>query len=105
MRYFIIFLFTALFGCDTSSNTKAYQDYTQAKQKYIQAVLDNSKTKKIESLKEIVKCGEFLGFNVTEYKRELLKLKPKHSKIIKSPLKIESNYIKIISFNHIKRKN
>ena len=100
MRYFIIFLFTALFGCDTSSNTTAYNEYTQAKQIYIQAVLDNSKSKKIYALKEIVKCGEFLGFNVIEYKRELLKLKPKNPpKIIKSPLKIESNYIKILSFN------
>ena len=101
MKYLLVFLFTALFGCNTISNRAAYQDYTKAKQKYIQAVLDNSKKEKILALNEIVKCGEFLGFNIIEYKRELLKLKPKNSqpKIIKSPLKIESSYIKILSFN------
>jgi len=95
---FIFFLFTSLFACDTSSNVKAYKDYTKAKQLYIKAVLSGSKYKKISSLREIVKCGKFLGFNVKRYQTRLNQL-TNHS-----PLKIESSYIKLLSLNPIKIK-
>jgi hypothetical protein len=75
MRLLAILLFvTALFGCNTSSLSKAYQSYSNAKQNYIKAILDDNKKLKINSLKEIIKCGSFLGFNVSKYKKELYNL-------------------------------
>jgi N-acetylmuramoyl-L-alanine amidase len=102
---FIIFLFfiTTLFACDTSSNTKAYNNYTLAKKNYIQAILDNNKNKKISALKEIIECGKFLGFNVSKYEQRLKTLKPTF-KTFQNPLKIESNYIRLISIHPIKIK-
>jgi N-acetylmuramoyl-L-alanine amidase len=120
MRFLILLFFiTALFGCNTSSLSKAYQNYTAAKQNYIQAILNSNKKQKIISLKDIVECGNFLGFNVSKYKRELNKLNPKIKnktttkkynvskkaiKLIKNPLKLESKYIKVISYYPLKIK-
>ena len=111
--FIILFIFTSLVACDTSSNTKAYQNYTSAKQAYIKAIIDNNRFKKIKSLKEIVQCGSFLGFDISKYKKRLNELTPK-KRILKTnkkpvhkfqnPLKIESNYIKLISSNPIKIK-
>jgi len=108
---FLLFFFTSLFACDTSSNTKAYQNYTQAKQIYIQAIIDNDKKKKISALENIVKCGKFLGFNISKYEKRLKELSPKKSiqkkikpKKFQNPLKIESSYIKLLSTNPIKVK-
>jgi len=130
MRFLILLFFiTSLFACDTSSNSSAYKDYTQAKRDYIQAILDNNVKKKIYALGEIVKCGKFLGFNVSKYQQRLNQLTHKKSiikkpikhkvihhittkpkKIVKkqistpkfqNPLKIESNYIKVLSYNPI----
>ncbi len=95
MRFIFLLFITTLFACDTASNIKAYNDYKLAKENYIQAVLDNNKNKKISSLKEIVKCGRFLGFNVNKYEQRLKSLSI-------NPLKIESKYIKLISTNPIK---
>jgi N-acetylmuramoyl-L-alanine amidase len=95
MRFIFLLFITTLFACDTASNIKAYNDYKLAKENYIQAVLDNNKNKKISSLKEIVKCGKFLGFNVNKYEQRLKSLSI-------NPLKIESKYIKLISTNPIK---
>jgi N-acetylmuramoyl-L-alanine amidase len=104
MRFLaLLFFITALFGCNTSSRSKAYQSYINAKQSYIKAILDNDNKKEISSLKEIVECGRFLGFNVSKYKKELLKSNKKVSPI-KNPLKLESKYIKIISFYPLKIK-
>ncbi len=110
----LLFFITSLFACDTSTNTKAYQNYTQAKQNYIQSILDNNKKKKIQALEEIVKCGKFLGFNISKYKQRLNELQPHPKRKItkntlskhkfQNPLKIESNYIKILSLNPIKIK-
>ena len=101
---FLLIFFIPLFGCNTSSNTKAYQTYTEAKHNYIQSILDNNRIKKIESLKTIVQCGKFLGFDISKYNKQLIQL-TKQKKINKhSPLKIESNYIKIISYNPLKIK-
>jgi len=107
---FLLFFITSLFACDTSSNVKAYQNYTKAKQTYIQSIIDNNKKLQIKSLEEIVKCGRFLGFNVNKYNKRLKQLKP----VIKvqtssrpkfqNPLKIESSYIKLLSINPIKIK-
>jgi len=122
MRLLIVLLFvTALFGCNTSSLSKAYQSYSNAKQNYIRAILDDNKKLKINSLKEIVSCGTVLGFDISKYKKELAKFgykqihkkrqKPisksksiaKHKiKIVKNPLKLESKYIDIISYNPLK---
>ncbi len=112
MRFIVILFFiTALFGCNTSSLSKAYQSYTTAKQHYIQAILNNNKKQKINSLKEIVKCGSFLDFNVSKYKKELNNLGYKKYKYvskkvipIKNPLKLESKYIKVISYYPLKIK-
>ena len=106
----ILFFFTSLFACDTSTNVSAYNDYTKAKQTYIQSIIDNNKKLQIKSLKEIVKCGRFLGFNVNKYDKRLKQLNPpknvhKNAKPkFQNPLKIESNYIKLISINPIKIK-
>ena len=117
MRFLVIvFFITALFGCDTSSSSRAYQSYINAKQNYIQSILNNNKKQKISSLKNIVECGKFLGFNVGKYKKELIKLEytknkkhnthsyKKATQPIKNPLKLESKYIKIISFYPLKIK-
>ena len=74
---FLLFFFTSLFACDTSSNITAYNDYTKAKQTYIQSIIDNNKNLQIKSLKEIVQCGRFLGFNVSKYDKRLKQLTPK----------------------------
>jgi len=104
MKLLIVLIFvTALFGsCNTSSYSETYQTYMNAKQNYIRAILDNSKNRKISSLKKIVECGKVLGFNVNRYKTELNKLSPK--KKYKSPLKIESSYIKVETFYPLKIK-
>ena len=102
---FLFFIFTSLFACDTSTNLKAYKNYRDAKQNYINSVLSNNNKQKINSLKEIVKCGEFLGFDILKYKKRLSQLtKPKHKPKFQNPLKIESNYIKLLSINPIKIK-
>jgi len=96
MRLIIIFLFfTSLFACDTSSNINAYQEYKIAKKNYIKAVVDNNLKERVKNLQKVIKCGKFLGFDISEYKSELDKL-TSHS-----PLKIESPYLKITSFNPI----
>jgi len=117
---FLLVLFTSLFACDTSSNSKAYQNYTTSKQQYIQSILDNNTKQKIKALQEIVKCGKFLGFNVSKYNQRLNELthtlhktpKTKSNLITKNkvnnkfqnPLKIESSYIKVLSLHPIKIK-
>ncbi|NPA55991.1 MAG: N-acetylmuramoyl-L-alanine amidase [Epsilonproteobacteria bacterium] len=75
MRIFLLFIFVTLFACNKSSNTQAYEDYIQAKQNYIKAILDSNKPKKISSLKEIIECGKFLGFDVSKYQTQLTKLR------------------------------
>jgi len=102
----ILFFFTSLFACDTSSNVSAYNDYTKAKQTYIQSIIDNNKKLQIKSLKEIIKCGRFLGFNINKYDKRLKQLNSSKTTKAKfqNPLKIESNYIKLLSINPIKIK-
>jgi N-acetylmuramoyl-L-alanine amidase len=109
MRLLIIFIFfTSLFACDTSNRTTAYRDYNKAKTDYIQSILDNKKQLKIKSLRDIVKCGRYLGFNVSKYQNRLYELtkthisKPKSKPKFQNPLKIQSNYISLISTNPIK---
>jgi len=117
MRLLILLIFiTSLFGaCNTSSNYQAYKNYSQAKQKYIQSILDNNTKHKINALKDIVKCGKFLGFNVVKYQQRLNQLLSKNKKThhtttkkvvskpkFQNPLKIKSRYIKVLSFNPIR---
>ena len=102
MRFLIFFLLitTSLFSrCDSSSLSSVYQTYTDAKQNYINAILTNNKQNRIKALKTIIKCGNLLGFDVSEYQKEINRLK-----LTKNPLKLESKYIKIISYYPLKIK-
>jgi len=64
----------------------------------------------IKALKEIIECGKYLNFDVSDYQKKLNKLIP-HSKLkfTKSPKLLQKKspkkeYIKIISFNPLKIK-
>lgn len=85
MRLFLasFLFFTILFSCNTQSNTLAYKDYSKHKKLYINAILDNNEKQKRISLKEIVACGEFLGFDVSKYKERLTNLSKKHNIYLK----------------------
>ena len=115
MRFLLLFIFiiTTLFGsCNSLSLSKTYQIYSTAKQDYIKAILDENRNKKVIALKKIVDCGKVLGFNVSKYEIQLKKLTnkkvkkntPHKYKPIKNPLKLESKYIKVISYNPLKIK-
>jgi len=119
----LIFFFTLLFSCDTSSYNSAYKDYYANQQKYIESLVDGDKQKEINALKELVKCGKFLNFNVTEYEKKLNYLtsnttnthktatikktsKPLLKPAAKSKLPVyinhtESKYVKIQSLNPV----
>ncbi len=100
MRYFLIFLFSLAFACNTKNFNTAYQDYYKNQQIYIKALLNNNKKEEIKSLKELIKCGEYLHFNVNDYKNKLNHLLP-HKKIIKH----RSKYINILSYKPLQIKN
>ncbi len=109
---FIFLVFSPLLACNTSNFNTAYQDYYKNQRAYISAILDNNKQKEISVLKELIKCGEYLHFNVDDYKSKLnrlLKKHPtkhiqKHRKKYKTKINSHSNYIKIISLNPLKIK-
>jgi len=86
---FLIFLFSFLFACNTSSLKNAYNDYYKYQQLYIEALLDNNKEEKIKALKGIIECSKFLNKDYKEYQEKLNKLLPKK----------KFNFIKIISLN------
>ena len=92
----LFFLFFAIFAfaCNTKNYNTAYEDYYTNQRIYIISILNNNKTKEISALKELVKCGEYLNFNVNDYKKKLLELTQKH----------HSNHLQIISFNPLKIK-
>ncbi len=94
MKKLIIFLFSFLFACNTSSYNAAYNDYYKYQQKYIEALLDNNKKAEILALKELIKCGKFLNFDTSNYEKKLKNLTPKNN--------IYSKYIKIHSLNPLK---
>jgi len=100
-KFLILFFITFLFSCDTSSFNSAYKDYYRYQQKYISAILDNDKNQQIRLLKRLIKCGEYLNFNVKDYKTKLdsltseVKTEPK--KLF--PSKKISKYVKIYSYN------
>ncbi len=112
-----LFLFSFLYAlCDKSSINNAYKNYYKYQQEYISAILDNNKKNEIKALEGLIECGEFLKFNVTDYKQKLKKLKNnKHETKIyhktSSPdttpsnkIKKLSKYIKIYSYNPLKMK-
>jgi len=115
MRFFIIFLFSFLFACNTSNYNTAYQDYYKNQQLYIKALLNNDKIKQINTLKKLIKCGKYLNFNVRDYEKKLKKLQFSitNKKIIKkrvnkhliSKQNIKNNYITILSYSPLKIKN
>jgi N-acetylmuramoyl-L-alanine amidase len=105
--FFILFLIvTALFSCNSKSLVSAYQSYNDAKDNYIMALLKSDNKKMIYYLKEIIQCGDILGFDVTKYKKTLKEVTKKriYKKIIKNPLKLQPLYIKIEKFNPLKIK-
>ncbi len=111
-KFFYLFLFvfftffSFLNACNTTNFNTAYKDYYKNQRIYISAILDNDTNKEIAALKELIKCGRYLHFNVDDYKnklKKLLKYKIKHN--YKSKINnTTSEYIKIISFNPLKIK-
>ncbi len=74
MKFFFLLLFFSfsfLFSCNTYSNKTAYKEYSKNKKIYINSILDDNKQKKISSLKNMIDCGRFLGFNVEIYQQRL----------------------------------
>jgi N-acetylmuramoyl-L-alanine amidase len=108
MRFFFIpfLIITALFSCNSNSLVSAYQSYNNAKQNYIAAILESNNKKMLYFLKEIIQCGDILGFDVTKYKKALKDATKKriHKKIVKNPLKLQPIYIKVEKFNPLKIK-
>jgi len=110
MKFLFLFLIiiSYLFSCDISDYNKAYQNYFKNQRTYIKAILDNNKKEEIKALKEIIKCGKYLKFDVSEYEKKLSKLSPQ-IKINLTPSKkiFSSNKltkIKILSIEPIKIK-
>ena len=123
MRFLLILFFSIFaFSCNTANFNTAYQDYYKNQQLYINALLNNDKKSQIKALKELIECGEYLHFDVSDYKQKLNKLSPKNIK--KPPKKTVKNkkkektpntetksntqkikYIKIISYNPLNIKN
>jgi N-acetylmuramoyl-L-alanine amidase len=100
MRFFLLLfsLFSYIYTCDKSSNTAAYKEYTNNKQLYIDSIMSNDKNQKLSSLKKIIDCGEFLGFNVDSYKKRF-------SELSKTTPKIDNRYeLKLISMKPLKLK-
>ena len=120
--------FTSLFACEHKNIRGAYLEYKESKQNYIEALLDHDKLSQIFYLRKVVTCGHILDFDVRKYQKVLNKKLPSledfninfakkhHSKIIKkeikqpkkakfqNPLKIESNYVKLLTTSPIKLK-
>ncbi|GAX87243.1 N-acetylmuramoyl-L-alanine amidase [Lebetimonas natsushimae] len=106
MRFLLVFLFSVLFACDTTSINSAYKDYYEYQRIYISAILDNNKNKEISALKNLIKCGKYLNFNVKEYENKLKRLTQKSKVLTKTEKehvtpnnKPQKKYIKIISSN------
>ncbi len=108
---FFFFLSLPLNACNTTNFNTAYKDYYNNQRAYISAILDNNTNKEIKALKELIKCGKYLHFNVDDYKNKLNKLKkssknrlnPAHN--YKTKINTETTeYIKIISLNPLKIK-
>jgi len=108
-------LFSFLFAvCNKSSINTAYHDYYKYQQKYISAILDNNKKNEIYALEGLIECGEFLKFNVDDYKKKLYKLtkprlktkinsiKPKPDTTPSNKIVKISKYLKIYSYNPLK---
>ena len=109
MKKLLIFFFTFLFSCNTTNFNTAYKDYYKNQRIYIEAILDNNKQKQINSLKELIQCGRYLHFDVSDYENKLKKLLPKKEKksILKKNYKKynpKKEYIRILSFNPLKIK-
>ena len=116
-KIIFIFLFSFLYAtCNKSSINAAYKDYYKYQQKYVAAILDNNRQKEIKALEGLIECGEFLKFNVSDYKKKLNSLK-KHKPESKIYTKKTTNkstpsnktanfskYIKIYSYNPLKIK-
>jgi len=103
MRFFIILFFSLLFGCDITNYNTAYEDYYKNQQAYIEALLENNKKAQIKILKELIKCGKYLHFNVNDYENKLKKLQTLYKKK-QFPKTLNKPYKKIFSTNHIKSK-
>lgn len=110
-KIFLIFFFSFLFACNTSSYNSAYNDYYKYQQIYIEALLDNNKIKQKNALVELIKCGKYLNFDVSTYEKKLALLNKKqpkktaNKKSAKASVKkssVFSKYIKIHSTSPLK---
>ena len=101
-KLFFLFFAVFLFACNTKNYNTAYQDYYKNQRIYINSILSDNKSQEISALKKLIKCGEYLNFNVNDYKQKLLQLTPK--KQLTQKKQIQKEYIKIISFNPLKIK-
>ncbi len=108
---FFFFLSLPLNACNTTNFNTAYKDYYNNQRAYISAILDNNTNKEIKALKELIKCGKYLHFNVNDYENKLNKLKKSSKNRLNQThnykTKINTGtteYIKIISLNPLKIK-
>ena len=115
--FFIFFVFS--FSCNTSNFNSAYQDYYKNQQIYINALLNNDKKKQIKALKELIQCGNYLHFDISDYKSKLSKLSSKKTnrsfktkqlkkvnhKYQKNKKTHKNNYINILSYTPLQIKN
>ena len=115
MKFFLTFFlfFSFIFACNTTNFNTAYQDYYKNQQIYIKALLDNNKIKEIAALKQLIKCGKYLSFNIKPYQKKLQTLigtnlrqvkKIYHNKPI-SFIKKHAKYINILSYKPLKISN
>ena len=110
--FLLFFLLLPLKACNTKNFNTAYQDYYNNQRAYISAILDQNKAKEINTLKELIKCGKYLHFNVDDYKSKLNILlqtskkasskKPVHNFKTKLSTRTFCKKIKILSFNPLK---
>jgi len=103
--FFLLFFFLLAFACNTDSVNEAYKEYYKYQQDYVSAILDDNKKEKIEALKGLISCGEFLKFNVEDYKKKLKSLTASHSSAIHKKTVSKSTYsryVKIYSFSPLK---
>lgn len=85
----------ANFLMKSGNKTDKFRAYNDYKNLYLRSIISDNKILKLDSLKGIVKSGDFLKIDVSRYKNELLSLEKikslKHKKSIKK-IKIKSSH-------------
>lgn len=94
---------TLLKSSNKSDQFRAYNDY---KNLYLQALMDQDKRLHLSSLEGIVKSGEKLRIDISQYRDELAKMQPKSSYKAPKPQDIKRSKkakdIKVISSHRLK---